>query len=400
MSGHSDSNGGRPKASALARALLLRKFHLVTPRCSLNYGAAGISYALLRAADLCNDGELLWAADAWIEQAERRMREPEAFTAARIEMTRRRIGYASLSCSEPGLFFVKGLVRAAVGDAAGTREAVQQFLAAATYRSSHPADVNLGGVGLALGADRLRLLPLPSQLKRNLCELRDRLIANAWGASAPAFGKRSRLGFAHGVAGVVFGALTAGPSVEADEAAAGLRRLPVAIRRGIQWPVRSSTSYFMSGWCNGVAGHLMMWTRRWQFTCAPEDREIMERIAWGIWESRMAMGNLCCGAAGQSGALAAFARAADEPAWRKRAQEHVENLRPRWPKDDHPQSLFRGDLGLQLVRLECAPGAAARFPVWGASLDGKHRRTSPSERKEIAATLALGGVGYEPQVTG
>jgi serine/threonine protein kinase len=346
----------------------LRDFDLATPRCSLTFGAAGISYALLRAAELCDDPELLWAADAWIEQAEQHAGEPEAFTSTRIGLTRRKVGYVSLSCSEPGMFFVKSLVRAATGDATGTRAAVGQFLAAATYRKSHPADVNLGGAGLALAADRLSHLPLPAEHRRKLCALRDRLVDSAWEASAPSFRSRSRLGFAHGVSGVVFGALTTGRSPEADEASAGLRRLPVMMRRGVHWPVRGGSDYFMHGWCNGVAGHLLMWTRLWQCSGLPEDRDMMERAAWGVWESRIPMGNLCCGAAGQAAALAAFACAAAEPRWRKRAVELLQNLKPRWPKDDHPQSLFRGELGLLLVRLECESGASARFPVWGASL--------------------------------
>src|SRR5215472_11811854 len=93
-----------------------------------------------------------------------------------------------------------------------------------------------------------------------------------------------------------------------------------------------------------------------------------ERCACGVWESRTNLGNLCCGAAGQAAALATFACVADEPVWRRRACELLAKLRPKWPKDDHPQSLFRGELGLQLVRLECESSSTVRFPVWGDSL--------------------------------
>ena len=76
---------------------------------------------------------------------------------------------------------------------------------------------------------------------------------------------------------------------------------------------------------------------------------------------------MCVGAAGQAIALASFAASTGDPSWRKRAREFLDGLRPRWPKDDHIQSLFRGELGLLLARLECA-SEAPRFPVWGASL--------------------------------
>lgn len=345
----------------------LKEFDVVPPRCSLTYGAPGIAYALLRAAQLTGDAELLWAADAWIELAELHAKEPEAFTSTAIDLRRRRIGYASVSGAEPGLFFVKSLVRASVGDSHGSHAAVGQFLSAATYRPSHHSDMNLGGVGLAVAADCLSNLQLPERTRRKLSGLRNQLLARAWQQSPPAFSSRSRLGFAHGVAGVVFAALTNGTSRETSEATGRLRGMQVMIRKGIRWPVRAGGSYFMPGWCNGVAGHLLMWTRLWQKTGESEDREMMEKIAWGILESRTAMGNLCCGASGQAISLAAFAAAAAEPSWQRRAQEVLDKLQPQWPVDDHLQSLYRGELGLLLGRLEC-DSPEPHFPVWGASL--------------------------------
>ncbi len=345
----------------------MRNFDVAAPRCSLTFGAAGISYALLRAAELCDEPELLWTADAWIELAERHADEPEAFTSPAIDLTRRKIGYASLACAEPGLWFAKSLVRAAAGDASGASSAAARFLTAAKFRPSHHADVNLGGVGLALAADRLSRLRLPAARGRELREFRNQLIERAWhdGSGRPA--RNNRLGFAHGVAGMVFASLTRGESPEISDALAELQKDTVMMRRGVRWPVRAGGEYFMPGWCNGVAGHLLMWTRLWQISGAAEHRETMERAGWGILESATAMGNVCCGAAGQAVTLACFARAVGDPAWRTRAGGFLERLRPQWPKDDHPQSLFRGELGLLLARLEC-DSAAPRFPVWGESL--------------------------------
>jgi serine/threonine protein kinase len=345
----------------------LRDFDLAAPRCSVTFGAAGIAYALLRAAELCEDSELLWASDAWIEQAEQHARAPDAFTSSEIGLTRRRIGYASLSSSEPGLFFVKSLVRAAMNDLRGLQLSVDQFYAAATSRPSHHADVNLGGVGLALAADRLTALPLAASQRRRISALRDELMACAWRAVRPDFSGSPRLGFAHGIAGVVFGALTTQDTTNARVAVEKLRGSAAMIRKGVRWPVRAAGGFFMPGWCNGVAGHLLMWTRTWQISGDPDDREMMERIAWGVMESRTALGNVCCGVAGQAIALASFAASTRDPTWRKRGSEFLDGLKPRWPKDDNPQSLFRGELGLLLARLECASDAP-RFPVWGASL--------------------------------
>ena len=185
---------------------------------------------------------------------------------------------------------------------------------------------------------------MPAAHRQKLRELRNDLVARAWQDVEPSFRGQHRLGFAHGIAGMVFGALTNGNSAEAAEASDKLRGLPVMIRKGIHWPVRAGGDSFMPGWCNGVAGHLLMWTRVWQCSGLPEDREMMERIAWGILESRTSLGNLCCGAAGQVVALASFASAVGEPSWRKRASESLDRLRPKWPKDDHAQSLFRASV--------------------------------------------------------
>ena len=82
----------------------------------------------------------------------------------------------------------------------------------------------------------------------------------------------------------------------------------------------------MPGWCNGVAGHLLMWTRLWQCSGQSDDREVMERIAWGVMESRTVMGNVCCGAAGQAVALASFASATKDASWQKRARDFLNGL--------------------------------------------------------------------------
>lgn len=345
----------------------LRSFDVVPPRCSVTYGAAGIAYALLRAAELSGDAELLWAADAWIEHAEQHADAPVAFTSAGIDLTRKRIGFSALSAAEPGLFFVKGLVRAAMGDFYGTGRAIHQFLAATTHRPSHHTDVNLGGPGLAIAADRLATLNIPLSTREHLLTVRDRLIANAWLRTRPAFNRRTRLGFAHGVAGMLFASLTAGLSREVSEASGRLQELPVMIRKGIHWPVFVTGSSFMPGWCNGVAGHMLLWTRLWQFSASSDHREMMERTAWGLWESRTAIGNVCCGAAGQAISLAVFGSTVGDPAWQSRARALLDSLQPRWPGDDHPQSLFRGELGLLLAQLEC-DSRDPKFPVWGASL--------------------------------
>jgi eukaryotic-like serine/threonine-protein kinase len=345
----------------------LREFAVRAPTCSLISGAPGIAYALLRASKLLEDKELLRAAKAWIEKAEQHSGKRGAFSRMQVVETRRIVEDGSLSFGKPGLFFTKSLICAAVGDAEGTQKAVQKFLSAARCWPFEPYDLFLGGVGIALGADRLAGLRLARGNRQELRAVRKILIARAWQHIGNAFENGRWLGFAHGVAGVVFASLGSSMTSKALDAADRLRRVSVKTRKGIGWPVTAGSNESAPGWCHGTAGYLLMWTRVWQCTHLPEDREMMERCAWGVWESPTSLGMICCGAAGQAVALAAFAVATDEPSWQRRARQLLDKLCPTWRKHSHPQGLFHGQLGLVLARLECE-AISPRFPVWGASL--------------------------------
>jgi serine/threonine-protein kinase len=345
----------------------LREFTVLPPTCTLIDGAPGIAYALLRASELVQDAELLRAAQSWIEKAEQHSEKRGAYSRVRVVATRRIIDDGSLSFGRPGLFFTKSLVCAATGDVEGTRKAVEKFLSAARSWHFEPYDLFLGGVGLAVGSDRLAGLQFAKGYRQELRAMRNKLIARAWQHIGNAFENGRWLGFAHGVAGVVFGSLVSDNSSKALNAADRLRRMSVKTRKGIRWPVTVGSNEFASGWCHGIAGHLLMWTRVWQCSRLPEDREMMERCAWGVLELPTSLGKVCCGAAGQAVALAEFALATDEPSWQRRARQLLANLRPRWRKNSRPQGLFHGQLGLALARLECE-ACSPRFPVWGMSL--------------------------------
>ena len=352
----------------------LRDFEVIAPRCSLSFGATGIAYALLRVAQLSSDPELLWAADAWIEKALQHCKEPEAFTSAAIDLTRRKIGYASLSGAEPGVHFTHALVRAAAGDLRGTDSAIRDFLSAATARPSHHGDVNLGGPGLALAAHSLAAIPASMQLRLKLDALSRDLVARAWRKAATS--NRKRLGFAHGLAGLAFAALVCGKAEDTPQVMTALRSQTVPLDKGVRWPVQIDGNFFMPGWCNGVAGHLLLWTMLWKQSAQDQDREMLERVAWGVWESRSNLGNVCCGGSGQAVALACFAAAAGDPVWHSRATQLIDKLKPQWPKDDRPQSLFRGELGMLLAQIECHAEAEVVFPVWGMGLSMATRTSS------------------------
>jgi hypothetical protein len=84
----------------------VREFSIVAPQCSLAFGAPGIAYSLTRAAELLDDSELLLAADSWITAAEQHASRKAAFISQAQQITRRKVGFASLAFAEPSLFYV------------------------------------------------------------------------------------------------------------------------------------------------------------------------------------------------------------------------------------------------------------------------------------------------------
>jgi eukaryotic-like serine/threonine-protein kinase len=172
------------------------------------------------------------------------------------------------------------------------------------------------------------------------------------------------LGFAHGTAGQVFTTYACGLEKIASPLIQQLREMAIPSQKAPIWPVRAGSHHFWPGWCNGLAGHLLMWTKVWQHSHANDDRELLDRLASGVWKYRMQPGSICCGAAGQAIALASFSSAVGDAHLKRRTVNWLHSLRPRWSKEAPAQSLFQGKLGLLLAPIECEYAAAPQFPVY------------------------------------
>jgi len=342
----------------------LREFSLVPPQCSLALGASGIAYSLARAADLLHDSDLLLAADAWIAAAEQHASSKRAFVSSAQRLTRRTIGFASLPFAEPGLLYVKSLIRRRIGDPAGADAATRQFITLAKTRLSRVANVHLGGLGLALAAKHLATYGSSTRIQTELSNLSHRYVRLAWAKTGAHIRPNQRLGFAHGIAGQVFATYACGLPEAALPMVGQLRDTAIPLRKAVIWPVRAGSANFGAGWCNGFAGHLLMWTKVWQHSRSSEDRELLDRIAWAVWKYRMPLGSLCCGAAGQAVILVSFSSATEDYHWKRKTLDWLHSFRPRWPRESRPQSLFQGKLGLLLARAECEYATRPQFPVY------------------------------------
>ena len=59
----------------------------------------------------------------------------------------------------------------------------------------------------------------------------------------------------------------------------------------------------MSGWCNGSAGFVFLWTLAHKMLGKAEYGVLAEQAGLDAWESDGQIGNLCCGYGGQAYAL-------------------------------------------------------------------------------------------------
>lgn len=342
----------------------LREFSLAAPQCSLAFGASGIAYALARTAELLDDSELLLAADSWIAAAEQHASSKRAFVSPAQGVTRREIGFASLVFAEPGLFYVKTIVRSRIGDRAGADAAARQFLKLAQTRLSRIVDLHLGGLGLALGAKHLTTCVSSAKLRKELSNFSLGVVRRAWAKTGTEIRRNQWLGFAHGITGQVYATYACGEPNIAVPLIQHLRDAASSHQKTMIWPERAGSHHFSAGWCNGLAGHLLMWTKVSQHSSAHDDRELLDRLAWGVWKYRMPLGSLCCGAAGQAVVLAAFSSTTGDPHWKRKTLAWLHSFRPRWTIYNPPQSLFYGKLGFMLARIECEYAVRPQFPVY------------------------------------
>ena len=89
---------------------------LEAPTASLQNGAAGFAYALLRIAGVREDEELLALADVWSQRALQAIELPTAFTNEELEITPATFGTRSLSHCETGVHWADALIALARWD--------------------------------------------------------------------------------------------------------------------------------------------------------------------------------------------------------------------------------------------------------------------------------------------
>lgn len=343
-----------------------------SPHASIMFGAAGLGYALYRAACVGEDAGLLALSDHWATRALGDLEDPAAFYNRDMELTPELLGPNALFHTASGIRVTAALVALAHGNTGLHASQAAGFLKAAEVPTAN-LDLTMGRAGALLGA----LFLQEAHPEQALKERAGRWARSLWDEvnAAPPIPEATiglNLGLAHGWAGVLYVLLRWQLST-GEEAPDGfrerLRELAACAEpagRGLRWPWREpgrlESVGSMPGWCNGSAGFVLLWTLAAEVLGDSEWTDLAERAAWNAWQGSGTPGSLCCGAVGVAYSLLNLARHTGDSAWIDRAAGIANRTAmhgvPGKPRD----SLYKGDLGLALLIGELAHPERARMP--------------------------------------
>jgi eukaryotic-like serine/threonine-protein kinase len=352
------------------------------PTCSVNYGAAGVAYALYRLSCLRADPELLALADLWITKALAHERDDDAWHSPELDITPERVGPVSAFHTVAGAQCVAGLIRHAQGDASGRAAAVRRFVDASSVSTAH-LDLTLGRTGSIQGcAMLLEAAGHGAPEGTILRQLGDQLLARVWEeldgfVPIPECDELRYLGIAHGWAGILYTTLRWSDSTGVPEPPGVATRLDELAHlaqpagRGLRWKVTTtrpdSIGQYMSGWCNGSAGMVHLWALAHRRFGDERWLRLAERAAWHAWETDEAVNQVCCGRAGKAYALLNLFRVTRDDRWLHRARVLADRaaayLGPA-ETEGRQDSLYKGQTGVALLAADQADPAAARQPFF------------------------------------
>ena len=383
----SDQAGARPPArlpaaSALASALETFKSQaysddaiagVVAPTCSINFGAAGVAYALTRLGSVTGDTVALAQAERWLSAAERRSADADAFDDG-DELTPETIGTVSPFHTVCGIATARAFLSRATGDHAREQAALEEFCRATSAPCAN-LDLTLGRSSVLLvaaillaGADRA----WPAA--RRLCDYGDELCAGIWrdaaGTSLPYHG------IAHGWAGLAYATMLWSrargvvPPAEARGVLDMLAGLAEPWQQGARWPVSPpsgpSPDQFWPGWCHGNAGYVFLWNLAEATYGDALYAELGERAA-GLMRGATGFSSLCCGTAGLSYAALNQYRSSGSERWLSLAfalAEHGAAHDELAGDATTALSLYKGHVGLALLAAELDCPERAAMPLF------------------------------------
>jgi serine/threonine-protein kinase len=361
---------------------LLRDGPMPAPATSMNYGSAGVACALYRIACATDDGELLALSDVWSTRAVGELGSPGAFLDEALGITAARVGSLSLYHGPSGVYVLQALIAHARGDA-GLRSAAARNFIETCRQPCDVMDLTLGRAGALLGCTLLLEAVDEDELRATGNDLCDRLWQTLEGCAPIGESRDPGLGMAHGWPGLLYATIcwyAAAGQVLPDSVHRRLRELAQCaqpVHRGLQWVPESArriASPYLSGWCDGSAGYVFLWTKAHSATGLEAYLELAEGAAWSVWEMPHPNPSLCCGMAGQAYALLNFHRASADSAWLRRAERIADAAAVAFaqrrsaggvePPDDRLASLYKGEAGIAVLSADLERPDEARMPMF------------------------------------
>jgi hypothetical protein len=364
---------------------------LEAPRASVNLGAAGIAYALLRIATARDDAELLALASLWSLKATAALGTEEAFVNPALDITPADFGTSGIHHSATGVYAVEAAIAGARWDPLGRAAAIDGFLGV-TSEPGPERDVSFGRSGILLAtAGLVEALPVDDPQAAALRERGDTLATGLWAElarqgplriSIPARGSipgdprpvtERMLGAAHGWAGHLYAQLRwaeasgGAPPDGVKERLEELGHLALPLGRGLVWPRELGApddGALAASWCNGAAGHVFLWSLASRLVDDAYAR-LAEGAAWTALEAAPVPGDLCCGLAGRAYALLALHRATGERIWLARARVLAEGAAAAVREHAlRPDSLYKGTIGVAVLAADLERSDEAAMPFF------------------------------------
>lgn len=364
--------------TALSGALMAAG--LEAPSASVNNGAAGLAYALMRIAQRRDDGEMLAAAEVWAGMAASAViaAPREALSCPEMDLAAEVVGEVSLFHAAPGVHCVRALIAQACGDEEQRGLAVEEFVQAAARREPW-LELAFGSAGALVGCAILLDAGGASEEGAMLRDTGDALShrimseQRALGDLATATGLLGAVGAAHGWTGILYALLlwarSSGSAPAVEERLVELAALARPCGRGLTWPVKTGPHAGGDGlrasWCNGAAGMTHLWSLAHEIYGDAKYAELARGAAWTAYEAPTGGGDLCCGLAGRAYAALRLFRLSGDELWVDRAWDLAERAaRDIRAQPQRPNSLYKGELGLALLLADLEQPDQARMPLF------------------------------------
>lgn len=345
------------------------------PKASVNFGASGAAFGLLRIAEVRSDPKLLALAEVWATRAMSHLDTHEGwFDDEGLKIDN--LGPLTPYHAKPGLFAVRAFLSRARGEYRAQRQWTNAFINA-SLAADDEIDLTLGRCGTLLFATLLlEATAEPDADTARLLELGNRTLTEVWEKldERPPVLERNEtyLGMAHGWVGFLYATLrwvraTGAPlPARFHERLSDVASLRIPKGRGAQWPRVTASEPWdrLAGWCHGTAGHTFLWLLAHDVLGDDEYFRLAELAAWNTWEEPLNTGDLCCGTAGRAYALLNLYRHTGEREWLGRAKMLGNHAATAVEKSLRRHALWKGDFGIAVLIADLESPETARMPLF------------------------------------